>query len=372
MVTLSAKATDPREPIFQIEPFALAPHATNEPTAFALSFVAGGTRYEYRVAATVRQVVHESLRAFPGKREQLWFQRNWDASTQSYVWTPDSPTGFKRDVQLESYTLPNMLFLSKAVASNRTDLEPVFRWFKDNLKFLDLSARSQMGVAFSLQQIAEQTAFAPQIVDLLRHADLGITNASAVEQLPSEAEMNRIAASLPPEKRADLWKQTWLKPQLSHRAGQAQIPLPWESESAGTHRLFALAGPWLDILANGYVVCVDELETSMHPLMVQSLLRLIFCAKDNPKGAQLLFTTHNPLLLDSTLMRRDQIWLTEKDPQGESHLYPLTDYSPRKGESLVRGYLSGRYGGVPFLSGGLIHSDDKGLVSSTKLAMHHD
>jgi len=125
-------------------------------------------------------------------------------------------------------------------------------------------------------------------------------------------------------------------------------------ESAGTHRLFALAGPWLDILENGYTVCIDELETSMHPLMVIALLRLLFCEKNNPKGAQIIFTTHNPLLLDSTLIRRDQVWFSDKDDCGISHLYPLSDYTPRKGESLVRGYLAGRYGAVPFIPKGLL------------------
>lgn len=132
------------------------------------------------------------------------------------------------------------------------------------------------------------------------------------------------------------------------------VYLPWRSESAGTRRLFALAGPWLDILENGYTVCIDELDTSMHPLMVTALLRLLFDEKTNPKGAQVIFTTHNPLLLDSTLLRRDQVWFADKDDRGESHLYPLTDYAPRKGESLVRGYLAGRYGAVPFIPQGLL------------------
>ena len=92
----------------------------------------------------------------------------------------------------------------------------------------------------------------------------------------------------------------------------------------------------------------------MHPLMVRELLRLFFSEKENPNGAQILFTTHNPLLLDATLIRRDQVWFTDKDADGEAHLYPLTDYSPRKGESLVRGYMSGRYGAVPFLLEGLL------------------
>jgi AAA15 family ATPase/GTPase len=144
-------------------------------------------------------------------------------------------------------------------------------------------------------------------------------------------------------------------PELIHRAsGNTEVALPWQSESAGTHRLFALAGPWLDILGNGYTVCVDELETSMHPLMTRELLRLFFSEQENPTCAQILFTTHKPLLLDATLVRRDQVWFTEKDSEGAAHLYPLTDFSPRKGESLVRGYLSGRYGAVPFVPEGLL------------------
>jgi AAA15 family ATPase/GTPase len=79
-----------------------------------------------------------------------------------------------------------------------------------------------------------------------------------------------------------------------------------------------------------------------------------FSETENAKGAQIVFTTHNPLLLDIKLMRRDQVWFTDKDKEGEGHLYPLTDYAPRKGESLIRGYLSGRYGAVPFLPKGLL------------------
>ena len=125
-------------------------------------------------------------------------------------------------------------------------------------------------------------------------------------------------------------------------------------ESAGTQRLFGLAGPLLKILEDGHAVCIDEFDTSMHPLMVMELLRLFLSEKENPKGAQIIFTTHNPLLLDISLLRRDQVWFTDKDKEGEGHLYPLTAYAPRKRESLIRGYLSGRYGAIPFMPKGLL------------------
>lgn len=357
MVKTSAKMTDPKEPIPFIEPFALCPGQPESPTAFAVVFVAEGIRYEYRVAATRERIWHESLRAFPKAKEQLWFSRDWSAESGAYAWTPERPTGFQRDQQLEGYTLSNMLFLSKAVASNRSDLEPVFRWFKERLKFIDLSAQSGFGNRFTLRKIQDQTPLRDRIVNLIRHADLGVADASVIEERPTEEVVEKTLARFAPEIRERVLKERWLKPQLTHRGdGATEVSLPWESESAGTQRLFGLVGPCLDILSNGHIVCMDELETSMHPLMVRELLRLFFSEKENPRGAQILFTTHNPLLLDATLLRRDQVWFTDKDESGEAHLYPLTDYSPRKGESLVRGYLSGRYGAVPFVPAGLLGS----------------
>jgi hypothetical protein len=357
MVKTSAGTTDPKEPIAQIEPFALPPVQPEAPTAFALAFAAEGLRYEYRVAATRERVWHESLRAFPKTKEQLWFNREWNAQSGSYVWSPERPSGFSRDAQLEGYTLGNVLFLSKAVANNRAELEPVFRWFKEGLKFLDLGMRRGIGARFTLKKLQEQSPLHDRIVQLLRHADLGVTDARAVDRRPPDDELEKILASMPSDLRERVLKERWLRPELMHRGcGVPALPLPWDSESAGTHRLFGLAGPWLDILSDGYKVCVDELETSMHPLMVRELLRLIFSDKENPKGAQILFTTHNPLLLDPTLLRRDQIWFTDKDDDAAAHLYPLTDYQPRKGESLVRGYMSGRYGAVPFVPEGLLGS----------------
>ena len=109
----------------------------------------------------------------------------------------------------------------------------------------------------------------------------------------------------------------------------------------------------MDILDHGYTVFIDEIETSLHPILVKELITLLFCDKNNPKGAQVVFTTHNPFLLDGNLIRRDQIWFTEKAPSGATQLYPLTDYKPRKGEALAKGYIAGRYGAIPFIPEGL-------------------
>lgn len=361
MVRHSAGALNEDEPIAEIEPFGLSADSSKEPTGFGVVFVAGNVRFEYRVAATRQRVWHESLRAFPKTREQIWFSRDWDADKETYIWTPESPTGYRRDSQRESYTLRNVLFLSKAISLGDEQLKPVFRWFNDRLKFFDLSQNSEKpGHKFTVKQFEEETELAPRIRELIRHADLGVEEVELEKQATPDSGATVFEVVTDPETGLSSFSSKGprsRKVKLLHgNRSSTPKPLPWSSESRGTHRLFSLVGPWLEILKNGDTVCIDELETSMHPGMVVELLRLFFQEKTNPNGAQILFTTHNPLLLDPTLLRRDQIWFADKDKFGEAYLYPLTDYAPRKGESLVRGYLAGRYGAVPFIPEGLLGS----------------
>jgi AAA15 family ATPase/GTPase len=137
--------------------------------------------------------------------------------------------------------------------------------------------------------------------------------------------------------------------------------LPLEEESRGTQTLLQLALPILESLEEGSVLLVDELEASLHPSVAQQIVRWFNDPRQNPRNAQLIFSTHDTNLLGTTLgepaLRRDQVWLTEKDPEGATVLYPLTDYKPRKAENLERGYLQGRYGAIPFLGNFVINPE---------------
>jgi hypothetical protein len=145
--------------------------------------------------------------------------------------------------------------------------------------------------------------------------------------------------------------------QFLHKGGTW---LDYRDESDGTQRLFSLAVPWLSSLILNDFICLDEIEASMHPFIARELIRIFLSPEANNKGAQLLYTTHNTFLLDQELLRRDQFWFTEKDQTGATHLYPLTDYSPRNTEVLSKGYLAGRYGGVPCIPERLISSAENG------------
>lgn len=125
-----------------------------------------------------------------------------------------------------------------------------------------------------------------------------------------------------------------------------------EQESAGTQRFFSRIGGWLQALENGSLLVVDEIERSMHPLLTRRLIEMVQDSSINTNHAQLLFTTHDALLLDLNLLRRDQIWFAEKNAQScMTELYSLATFSPRKGENIRKGYLQGRFGAIPFIGG---------------------
>ena len=133
--------------------------------------------------------------------------------------------------------------------------------------------------------------------------------------------------------------------------------LPLGLESVGTQRFFSRIGMWLAALESGAVLVVDEIESSMHPLLTRHLIEMVQDSTINTNHAQLIFTTHDTGLLDLTLLRRDQIWFAEKDERTmQTDVYALTEFSPRKGENIAKGYLQGRYGAIPHMKKELLRS----------------
>ena len=133
------------------------------------------------------------------------------------------------------------------------------------------------------------------------------------------------------------------------RADGSEVQFDFADESDGTRKLFEFAGVWLLALETGATLLVDEIDRSLHSLLARMLVKL-FCSHNNPNNAQLVFTTHDTTLLDTDLLRRDQLWFIEKDKRGATQLFSLLEFSPRKNEAVERGYLLGRYGAIPFVT----------------------
>lgn len=345
-VLSSAKESQEGERI-DVKPFLFKKESSQKPSEFEVLFIQGGIRYQYGFAANSRRVTGEWLFAYPEGRPQKWFERNYNPETYKDGWYFGPRFTGSRKIWQEA-TRGNALFLSTAIQLNNEQLKPVFNWFDKKLVVLGETETIHPGFSMGECEEAEKKR---KILEFLNSADLSITDISlqkkefSMEDLPDEMPQTMKEEIARDFKGKKLTRLLFMHPSSDN--GE-DVPLDFDEESAGTRKLFELAGPWLDVLANGLVFFVDELDTNLHPGLVRFLLKLLHNPDTNRHNAQLVFATHDTTVLDQSLMRRDQVWFVEKDAENATRLYPLSDYKPRKGEALQKGYLYGRYGALPF------------------------
>ena len=345
-VVLESAGLPPGQTFDRLQPFKLDATSASHPTEFEVTFIRDGVRYQYGFAMTAQRIVSEHLLVYKAFKPQRWFERHYDAKTDKDVY--DFGSGLKGAKNLwEGATRPNALFLSMAVQLNSDALRQVFDWFANRLVVFNENA--PLSPQFSVQMLKNEVQ-RKAICDFLRAADISITD---IEVTTKQAIVHSIRFDLATGKREEgVGEQAVDEVKFHHATSQGKAVFDLADESSGTRSLLFLAGPILDILSKGLTLVVDELDTSLHTLLVQALVRMFHQPEVNTGGAQIVFTTHDTSLLDAYgLFRRDQIWFVEKKPEQHSELFGLLEFSPRKNEALERGYLQGRYGALPFLNG---------------------
>lgn len=110
-----------------------------------------------------------------------------------------------------------------------------------------------------------------------------------------------------------------------------------------------MAYPIIDALDNGKRLVIDEIDSKMHPKLTSKIIELFNSKATNPNRAQLIFTIHDTNILSAKILRRDQVWFTQKDAYGATKLYSLADYKVRNNASFEKEYLEGKYGGTPII-----------------------
>jgi predicted ATPase len=313
-----------------------------EASEFEADFLLADVRYRYGFRINSEAVLEEWLHVYPNGRKQTWFRRK-----------RGTPIAFSKKMPgenrtIEALTRKNSLFLSAAAQNNHEALLPVYRWLTGIL-FVHGDRTPYLAHTANL---CAQSDYKNEIANLVSVADLGIAD-MAVEQAKLPDQTRALLEAVKtifkmPEQRPVPETQTEIR--LLHRFADKTVSFDNSQESDGTIAYLALLGPVVDALKKGVPLLIDELDTSLHPLLAVELIRLFNTRSSNPNGAQLIFNTHDTNLLSSGVLRRDQIWFTEKRSDASSYLFALSDFKPRRHENLQNGYLQGRYGAIPFIN----------------------
>lgn len=358
----SSKESQKGEEI-DVEPFKLNNESEKQPSEFEVIFLYKKEMFRYGFEVDKDKIVSEWLYHKPKTKEVELFYRdfqNFQTHTRNF---PKGATLVREDLIRN-----NALLLSVAAQFNDTTCENIIEWFK-NLK--TISGLKKEGYQGYTMGKTKDPKHKERILELLKAADLGIQDIKLemldVTKLPKEMpkELREMILKKSKEDNAEFFSDiltTHKKFDNSKKhIGNTNFSLD-DDESFGTRKFFALTGPVLDAIENGYTLVVDELDSKLHPNLVCKIVSLFNSKKLNPKNAQLIFNTHDTNLLSSGLFRKDQVWFTEKDKYGEAKLYSLADFKSdavRKNEAFEDNYIRGKYGAVPFLGffDNLIHKN---------------
>jgi uncharacterized protein len=344
VVVESATVIQPGQRYDRLQTFRLDSRTINERTEFETTFLINGVRYQYGFAMTQERILEEYLYVYKNFKPQTWFERRFDTEQGIDIYSDTS--SLKGDKRLwQRQTRENCLFLSMAAQLNSAMLSPVFSWFLNDL--IIVNEYQQLAFDFTIQSL-ESNLNNKRLKNFLKAAGIDVDDIEIEKKKVQGHALNVDLATGISEKR--IQDIDHINVFFWHRTPHGEARFDLFEESTGTRIFFAFSAPLFDVVEQGKTVIFDELESSLHPTLVQKIIDLFHEPKINSRSAQLIFATHNTSLLDAYgLLRRDQIWLIEKDKDQASSLIPLSDFSPRKGEKIGRGYLQGRYGAIPFL-----------------------
>ena len=322
----------------------------NKPTEFEVTFLHDNSLFQYGFAYDAERILEEWLFERPSatRRQRQIFSREYNPKKGIYKWETN-PTYLKGERQSwQAQTRDNALFVSTAIQLNAESMMRPFVWLVNNLRVISTQDLSDNYTASLLDKENVKTA----VLEFLDEVDLRMEDVVAEKQALFETsrfknlplEQQKALRSMIPKETTTWEVYTWRKDEK-----ETKMRLSMEDESSGTRALFALIGPIMDSLENGYTLIVDELNVHLHPLALRHIMRMFSFSSINPHKAQIIFTSHDPAITEEESIERDQIWLVEKDDDWASRLTPFSDYKTRNKRSFQKGYLQGRYGAVPRL-----------------------
>ena len=349
---LTSVKLNPNEALFY-EPFLLLKDNT-APTMFEVSFLKNDFCYRYGFSYTQTAIVDEWLFRKTTKRskEQALFIRNVDGIAFEDKLFPEG-------IGLESKVNDNRLFISLCAQLGGEISNEVISWFESDFNVAS-GLNNQEYRGFSQMLFHKKEEASKEALRLFKKLNLGFGEISTHEEeitIPNNVpkELMPLYNKVAGRKKIEIESVHHLYDRKGASCGSVRFSFD-EKESSGTRKLFDMSGPIFDTLEKGSVLVIDELDAKKHPLISQEIIRLFNSPEKNPNNAQLIFTTHDTHLLSTKMLRRDQVWFTEKNDAEQTDLYCLIDIvlpdgtKPRNDASYEKNYIAGRYGAIPYIT----------------------
>lgn len=340
----------------QVVPFKFCDNCFNTPSEFAITFIKDGLKYAYSFSCTREKVIDERLDIYYSAKPTMIFNR---FDTNNYEFNKDA----KILNPLKERNLDNKLFLVTTASWNYEKTKPVVDYLLNTITVMDIDVLWKICLD-RIYENNEQEEYKAFCLKILNNADISISDFKVdpkkLKDVGSEAEMLNKLLSVATNGNEDAMKTiqdtniysftTFHNVKNDNKDNK--YPLPLNEESLGTIKMFKYSPVLYYVFKEGKVLFVDEIDKSLHPLMVEYLIKMFHDKNINTNNAQLIANTHDTNLLNLGILRRDDIWFTERNYEsGKTEMYSLSDFSPRTTENIERAYLLGRFGAIPFIKG---------------------
>lgn len=362
---LVVKGTQPDSPL-PVETFRLDSASDNKPTRFSFEILINETLYEFAFAVTTGAIVEEQLTVITSSSEKELYRRH------------NNTIKFEPSLQKDSFlqfafqgTRDNQLFLTNAISQKVETFRPVYDWFKDTLDLIAPDSRFEPFEQF----LDDRHPLYPAMNAMLRELDTGIDHLGSeempIDHTPLSEPMKRLLQEEVKEGtsvrlmsgRNDRFVFTRRNNKLTARklvsyhtkSDGTDAKFEMHQESDGSQRVIDLLPAFLELADSrrSKVFIIDEVDRSLHTLLTRKLLEAYLAGCSSESRSQLLFTTHDVLLMDQLLLRRDEMWIAERKSSGSSRLTSFSEYKDvRNDKDIRKSYLQGRLGGIPRILSG--------------------
>ncbi|WP_251862449.1 ATP-binding protein [Clostridium sp. Marseille-Q2269] len=336
-------------------PFKLDRSYLKEPSEFRIVFIYEEIKYVYMFSVMEQEVMEEYLYYYPKGRQSIIFERVRD----EYKFTNDIE--LQRELKNKFHS-KNKLFLSTESLWEYEKAKKPFKWLSE---YFNVFIDHENLEAYTGESMVENNKINEDVKKYMKYADMDIDDINVKVKKKDDILSSEIFKIISDDTKSDIINHIdddskfldikTIHKGIDEKGNPLNISFDLSDESDGTQKYFGILGPLIKVLRNGYTVIIDELDIRLHTLLVMKLVELFSNPNINKNKAQLIFSTHDTNLLDRNILRRDQIWFTEKKEDKSTDLYSLYEFGGvRKNDKIEKGYLQGKYGAIPFFKGDLI------------------